>query len=62
MDSIFPFIVICLLPLVWTALVFAAGRWSVRYRISVQAQPTPYQQTSPDGSGYSDHYSNFEEV
>lgn len=59
MNSIFPFVVICLLPLLWTALVFAAGRWSVRYRISVQQQQAPYQ---PAGRGYSDHYENFKEV
>lgn len=60
MDSVFPFMLVCLLPLVWTALVFAAGRWSVRYRISVQAQGSPYSE--PDRNGYSEHYQNFEEV
>ena len=62
MDSIFPFVVICILPLIWTGLSFAAGRWSMRYRISVQPHQTPYQPDQNHQGGYSDAYENFEEA
>lgn len=44
MESIFPIFVVCIAPMVWTGLVFLAGRWSASHTISIQrranGQPT----------------------
>jgi len=60
MESVLPFSMICLLPLLWTVFVFMLGRWSVRYRLRIEPsglpQASPYQQST---SGF---YEKFEEV
>lgn len=36
MESIFPILVVCLLPMVTHALAFLAGRWSSRHSIRIE--------------------------
>ena len=61
MDTIFPFFIICILPLIWTAAVFALGRWSVRYRVTIRDRgETPYHPPAPQAQ--QDYYRGFEEA
>ena len=58
MESIFPFFVVCILPLIWTALVFMLGRWSARHVIRIERrgpQPGPAQQAAPNAA-YNEYY------
>jgi len=56
MDSVFPFFMICVLPLIWTAAVFMFGRWSASYRIRMEPRNgSPYRE-APQG----EYYKNFE--
>lgn len=68
MESIFPFFMVCVVPLVWTALVFMLGRWSARHRIIIEPngkhnQPSsaPYRQ-QPQDQRPQNYYEHFEEV
>lgn len=51
-----PFIFLCLGPLVWTALVFWAGRISARYRIHFEPRDQPQAATPYTPA---DPYANF---
>lgn len=52
METIFPIFVVCIVPMVWTGLVFLLGRWSASHIVSIQrranggptANPSPYYQ------------------
>lgn len=63
MDSVFPFFMICIVPLLWSALMFMIGRWSVRYRLRIEPQQgqSPYRQPAGNNRQH-EFYDNFEEV
>ena len=55
MEAILPFLLCFVLPVVWTAVVFVAGRWSATHSISVQRRGDVANSSSP-------YYEGFEEV
>ena len=53
MDSVFPFIMICVLPIIGLAGAFALGRWSALHTISVQPRdPQAQAAASPFYQNY----------
>ena len=53
MGTILPIFLVCVLPMIWTALVFALGRWSVKYGVYRRDLPGP---TPAYDSPYRDFY------
>jgi len=57
MDGVFPFFLICIAPVLWTVIVFMAGRWTARHQIIIQSRDPERH----GGNGTSPYYQNFEE-